>query len=148
MLDDERTRPTTHKAASADLWRVSLRAFISRSAANISAAAKANIEAAPQSPGFAVRAVMTLSALGDLDAAFAVAEGFLLRTGPLVGTLWTADTEMRVNDHAWRRTMNLFAPATAAMRADKRFRSLCDGMGMMRYWKERGIGPDAMFPIA
>jgi hypothetical protein len=43
--------------------------------------------------------------------------------------------------------MNLFTPATAAMRADPRFRALCEGMGMMAYWRKRGIWPDAMYHL-
>ena len=91
---------------------------------------------------------MNLSALGKLDEAFDVAEGFLLRRGPLVGNLRTAKEDMPGNDADWRRTMNLFTPATAAMRADPRFKRLCDGIGMTAYWRKRGIWPDPMFGLS
>lgn len=148
LLDDVRMRPSTYTPASGELLRVSLRALGSGSAADVAAAVTANIKASPQSGGSATRAVMTLSALGKLDAAFDVAEGFLLRRGPLIGTLWAAKNEVPVNDAHWRRTMNLFTPATAAMRADPRFKRLCDGIGMTAYWRKRGIWPDPMFRLS
>ena len=91
---------------------------------------------------------MILSSLKQLDAAFDVASGFLLRKGRFVAPLWPGTEQMAINDQQWRRTMNLFTPATAAMRGDPRFRSLCDGIGLTDYWRSRGIGPDPIFPIA
>ena len=147
LLDDIRMRPSTYTAASGDLYRVSLRALGSGSPADVAAAVAANVKAAPESGGAAPGAVMTLSALGKLDEAFDVAEGFLLRRGPLVGSLRTAKEDMPANDANWRRTMNLFTPATAAMRTDPRFKRLCDGIGMTAYWRKRGIWPDPMFRL-
>ena len=127
---------------------MSLRALGSGFPADVAAAVKANVAAVPRSSGFAVRAVMILSKLGALDEAFAAAEGFLLRRGPLIGSLRNAKEDMQVNDTNWRRTMNLFTPATAAMRSDPRFKRLCDGIGMTAYWRKRGIWPDPMFRLA
>ena len=148
LLDDLPMRPSNYTPASGELWRVSLRALGSSSPADVAAAVKASIASVPRSSGFAVRAVMLLSKLGELDGAFAAAEGFLLRRGPLIGSLRTAKEEMQVNDANWRRTMNLFTPATAAMRSDARFKRLCDGMGMTAYWRKRGIWPDPMYRLS
>ena len=148
LLNDIRMRPSTYTPASGEIWRVSLRALGSGAAADVAAAVKIHIEAAPRSSGFVVGAVMFLSKLGELDGAFAAAEGFLLRRGPLIGSLRTAKEEMPVNDTNWRRTMNLFTPATAAMRSDPRFEGLCDGIGMTAYWRKRGIWPDRMFRLS
>jgi DNA-binding winged helix-turn-helix (wHTH) protein/tetratricopeptide (TPR) repeat protein len=148
LLDDIRMRPSTYMAASGERARVSLRALGSGAPADVAAAVKANVKAAPQSGGSPPGAVMILSALGELDAAFDVAEGFLLRRGPLVGSLRNAKEDMPGADSNWRRTMNLFTPATAAMRADPRFKRLCDGMGMTAYWRKRGIWPDPMFRLS
>ena len=38
--------------------------------------------------------------------------------------------------------MMLWVPATRALRIDPRFRSLCDGMGMLDYWRTTGRRPD------
>jgi DNA-binding winged helix-turn-helix (wHTH) protein/Flp pilus assembly protein TadD len=148
LLDDVRMRPASYTPASGELWRVSLRALDSGSPADVAAAVKASIESVTLSSGFAGRAVMLLSKLGELDGAFAAAEGFLLRRGPLIGSLRTGKEEMQVNDNNWRRTMILFTPATAAMRADPRFKRLCDGIGMTEYWRKRGIWPDPMYRLA
>jgi len=148
FLDDIQIRPLTHMRATEEIWRISLRALGAGVRTDVTAAVAANIIAAPQSGGSAARAVMILSALGKVDAAFDVANGYLLRRGPLIGTLWTSKNEMPVNDVHWRRTMNLFTPATAAMRSDPRFEALCDGIGMTAYWRKRGIWPDPMFRLA
>jgi len=142
MIEDDRFRPSTFGPASARYWRSSLRALATRSEGDIAGARTVNLQLAPRSPGFAVAAMMVLSALGEIDSAFGVAQGALLRSGPLIGTIWAGNGEMPVNDQYWRRTMNLFTPATAAMRGDPRFRPLCDGMGMTVYWRQRGIWPD------
>jgi DNA-binding winged helix-turn-helix (wHTH) protein/Tfp pilus assembly protein PilF len=142
MIDDEAARPATLTPPAIALWRTSLRALDTRSGADVAAARAANLDAAPRSPGFAVNAAMVLSMLGKLDDAFAVAEGYLLRRGPLIGTQWTGSGQMPVNDQRWRRNMFLWTPATAAMRADPRFVALCDGIGLTEYWRRRGIRPD------
>ena len=148
FLDDIQIRPSTHKRATEDIWRISLRALGSGARTDVDAAVAAHIKAVPQSGGSAIMAVMILSALGKLDTAFDVADGFLLRRGPLIGTLWTGKNQMPVNDVNWRRTMNLFTPATAPMRSDPRFKSLCDGIGMTAYWRKRGTWPDPMFGLS
>ena len=148
FLDDIQMRPSTHTRATEGLWRISLRALGAGVPTDVAAAVAANIKAAPQSGNSAARAVMFLSALGELNAAFDVADGYLLRRGPLIGTLWAGKNEMPVNDTHWRRTMNLFTPATAAMRSDPRFEGLCDGIGMTAYWRKRGIWPDPMFRLS
>ncbi len=141
MFEDSAARPAKLPQPAIDLWRVSLKALDTRAPADIAAAREANVQAAPRSPGFAQNAIMVLSMLGELDAAFDVANGFFLRRGPLIGTLWTAGGQMPLNDMRWRRTMPLFIPATAPLRADPRFRDLCKGMGLTDYWRRR-VKPD------
>ena len=147
-LDDRNNRPPAYRRESIDFWRSSLRALQTRSRADVDAAVRVNLEAAPTSPYFATASMMVLSAIGQVDEAFAVAEGTLLREGKLIGTIWAGKNQMAVHDQYWRRTMNLFTPATAPMRADPRFKSLCDGMGMTDYWRERGIPPDPMYKLS
>jgi tetratricopeptide (TPR) repeat protein len=142
FLDEVASRPETLSETAVELWRVSLRALASGSAKDVTAARVANLSLAPRSPGFANNAMMTLSVLGELDAAFDVAFGTFLRRGPLIGTLWGGAGEMPVNTLRWRRPVALFIPATARLRADPRFAELCEGMGLTRYWRERRIRPD------
>lgn len=129
FLDEVASRPESLTETAIGLWRVSLRALASRSPGDVAAARQANVSLAPRSPGFANNAMMSLSMLGEIDAAFDVAFGSFLRRGPLIGTLWGGAGEMPVNTLRWRRTVALFIPATAPLRADPRFAELCEGMG-------------------
>jgi DNA-binding winged helix-turn-helix (wHTH) protein/Tfp pilus assembly protein PilF len=142
FLNEVASRPETLSRTAVELWRISLQALASGSSRDVTAARAANLSLAPRSPGFANNAIMTLSALGELDAAFDVAFGTFLRRGPLIGTLWGGAGEMPVNTLRWRRPVALFIPATARLRADPRFTELCKGMGLTRYWRERRITPD------
>ena len=148
LLDEVRSRPAFLRAPGVDLWRVSLRALRSRSVRDVAVAKAANIAAASRSPGFANNALMTLSMLGELDAAFAVAVGYFLRRGPLVTTLWGGAGELPVSALRWRRSMALFVPPTAPMRSDPRFDELMEGMGIAQYWRQRGVRPDYQLGIA
>lgn len=142
LLEDERSRPATLQPPGIELWSISLRALRSRSGADVAAARRANLAAAPHSPGFANNAMMTLSMLGELDAAFDVAFGYFLRRGPLISTLWGGAGELPVSALRWRRSMALFVPPAAPMRADPRFGALMDGMGVTLYWRQRHVRPD------
>jgi hypothetical protein len=47
------------------------------------------------------------------------------------------------DDTGWRVWIQwLFTPACAAMRADPRFLQLCEGIGLVDYWRSRGVRPD------
>lgn len=142
LLDEERSRPATLKQAAIELWRISLRALASRASADVEAARIANIRAAPRSPGFANTALHNLAMMGEIDAAFDVAFGYFLRRGPLVTTLWGGAGELPVSALRWRRTMALFVPPAAPLRADPRFEVLMEGMGIAEYWRQRRVRPD------
>ncbi len=142
MFDEGAVRPPMIGPGAVEVWRASLLALGTRAPADIAKARSANLMAAQRSPGYAINAVMVLSALGELDAAFTVTDGFFLRRGPLIGSLWTGHGQMPVNDQRWRRTMLLYTPACEALRLDPRFGELCDGIGLTRYWAARGVGPD------
>lgn len=142
LLDDKASRPVTLKAPAIDLWRISLVALQSRRPADIAAARSANLSAAPRSPGFANIAMHSLAMLGEIDAAFDIAFGYYLRRGPLIAAMWEGAGELPVSALRWRRSMALFVPPAAPMRADRRFAVLMDGMGITQYWRKRGVGPD------
>jgi hypothetical protein len=52
-----------------------------------------------------------------------------------------------VRSTAWRFAPWLFIPPTASLRADPRFNTLCDGIGLTEYWAKRGIKPDYQLGI-
>lgn len=146
-LENRVSLPPGYPSEMLNYWRVALRALESRAPADIGLVRRASVERAPKSAAVATASMMVLSSLGDVDTAFAIADGTLLRQGPLIGAITIGRGESAVTDFYWRRTMNLFTPATAAMRDDPRFRALCDGMEMTAYWRERG-GPDPMYRLS
>jgi hypothetical protein len=83
---------------------------------------------------------MALSFIGDIDGAFDVANNYLLFRNPVAATVSGAPP---VNSTSWRFTPGLFTPPTAPMRADPRFKTLCDGIGLTDYWRKRGVRPDS-----
>ncbi|WP_395622210.1 winged helix-turn-helix domain-containing protein [Sphingomonas daechungensis] len=141
MLDSKSTLPQSFSQDAVSLWRLSLPALGDRSAANIAQARDANLRAALKSPTLSYQAVMTLSALGEVDAAFDVANALLAfrKPGTAVGPPPAPDG---MRSTAWRFTPWLFTPPSEALRRDPRFRALCDGVGLTDYWSKRGVQPD------
>jgi len=142
MLNDEKKRPQDFTQAGIALWRVSLRALDQQSAANIALARSANRDAAKQDPKLAVQALMVLATLGDVDAAFDVANDLMLFRPADAPSAQTRSQLRPVRSTAWLFAPWLFTPPTAPLRTDARFKVLCDGIGLTDYWQERGIGPD------
>ncbi len=89
-----------------------------------------------------MHAILVLSELGELDAAFSVIDGLLLRRGQLITQSRTGEHLTPAQDPIWRQTMWLFTPATKALRADPRFGALTAAIGLDDYWRSRGIEPD------
>jgi DNA-binding winged helix-turn-helix (wHTH) protein/Tfp pilus assembly protein PilF len=125
-----------------DMWRAGLRALNNPSPATIAQARAACFAAARVSGELAGFAMMILSDLGDLNSAFEVANGNLLSRSAIVQAgkpaygRDPADAMQRINT-SW-----LFAPPCRAMRADARFMPLCRGIGLVEYWRRRGVTPD------
>jgi DNA-binding winged helix-turn-helix (wHTH) protein/Flp pilus assembly protein TadD len=142
MVNDEGGRPATMTGPGLANWRLSLKALETRAPADIAAARQSQLAGAVRSPGGAINGIMVLSTLGEIDAAFEVAAGYLMRRGTLIGPLRPQGGQMTVNDQRWRKTMMLFTPAVAAMQADPRFMTLCQGIGLTEFWRRRGTRPD------
>jgi DNA-binding winged helix-turn-helix (wHTH) protein/tetratricopeptide (TPR) repeat protein len=142
MLDDREGRPPTLAPPAVELWRRSLQALRTRAPADIAAAREAHLVATRRSTAGAVNAMMVLSMLGEVNAAFEVVRGYLLHYGSFVARQANDSTQLRVNDQQTPKTMMLFVPATQAMRADARFAGLCDELGFSDYWRRRGVTPD------
>lgn len=142
MVEEEEANPILLSSAAASVWRTSLVALDVRTPSAIAAARYANIEESKRTPAVAAWAILALSALGELDAAFDVANGFLLGSGPVIVRSRPGAKEPRFNN-GWRNSLGLFTPPAKAMRLDPRFRPLSDGLGLTDYWRRRGIGPDA-----
>jgi len=121
-------------------WRSGLDALESHVPSAIKSAEATLVNAARVSPTMANDMVMLLCALGLTDTAFAVTDGFLLWRGKLVSEKQASGKE--IDDYNRRMSQWLFTPPVAIMRADPRFRKLCDAFGLTAYWRARGVRPD------
>ena len=142
QVNDVETRPAGLSAARVGLLRTSMAALQSPGAAVVQAAVDANLDAARKGPGGSINAMMILSALGRLDAAFAVAEGYMLQHGPGITPLRTPGGPATATETRHRHSQVLFTPATSPLRADPRFLRLCEACGLADYWRQSGHGPD------
>jgi hypothetical protein len=124
------------------LWQPTIAGLQSAGSNASRDAARLQVEAANLSPGMSVLAIQVLALLGHVDAAFEVADGYLLRRGRRTSSLQSAPTEITVNDQRWRKTVMLFVPTTVALRSDRRFGTLVQAIGLEGYWRRRGILPD------
>jgi tetratricopeptide (TPR) repeat protein len=128
----------------ADLWRASLPALDRPSSANVAKAQEACNRAFEASGMATNEAILVLSQLRELDSAFDIASGSLLSRGPLVPRDQPGSHDT-AGDAGWRvNTQWMWTPPVAAMRTDRRFLPLCDGVGLSDYWKKRGVKPDYM----
>jgi tetratricopeptide (TPR) repeat protein len=127
-------------------WLPTLDAFAEPRPASIAKARDANLAAAQLNPGQATYAAMALSQLREVDAAFDVIDALLLSKGPLVANRPIVPRSFVANSPSWCRTQWLFMPPLAAVRRDARFGSLCEEIGLARYWRQRGVGPDTALP--
>jgi tetratricopeptide (TPR) repeat protein len=142
MIENEATKPQNFSDASIALWKTLLPALGTRSAAAIDKARLASLQGTDKDPSLTAQSVMTLSAVGDLDSAFAIADKLLLFRE--AGDATARDAKALPASTAWRFTPWLFTPPCAAIRVDPRFNELCEGIGLTDYWRKRGVRPDPL----
>jgi TolB-like protein len=134
MLDDPAMRALLGSAGAVDVERSSLRALASGGASDRNAAA-GHMRAAVEAGAFpAPLAVSQLSALGDVDGAFAAAN-----------RAFTPETMGAPKSLTWGESIGtevLFSPPAAAMRKDVRFMRLTARLGLVDYWRASGHWPD------
>ncbi len=148
LVKDQATTSLMITPTGVATWEVSLTALETRDPGDIANARAANLSAAPQSRGLAVHAILILAALQEVDAAYSIINGLLLRRGGLVTQVESGQGPSPASDPLWRQTQWLFTPATRSLRTDPRFVSLCDDIGLSKYWNGRGIVPDDGLPHA
>jgi DNA-binding winged helix-turn-helix (wHTH) protein/tetratricopeptide (TPR) repeat protein len=142
VAQDRSGRPPGIPEDEFALNEAAARAFITRSAGDVDAAVAMALAYARRGAGHAENAMQYASALGRLDEAFLVADGYYRgRRFPVGDVRFTREQAVytRLRD---RRTWRLFVPSTAAMRADPRFAELTQAIGLERYWRDAGVQPD------
>lgn len=142
LLDDTASRPSNLTAPSIASWRAALTAISTRAPSDVARAVEICTEAARLAPGLAANAIMFFSYLGELDAAYRVANGLFEARGTIIQQVRGRNVRDLYSTTQWGRTQFLFIPATAPFRADARFPDLCQRMGHVAYWQKRGIWPD------
>ena len=146
MLESPETRPQNYSPAGIALWRINLTALDQRTPSTINAAVKASVQASKQNLHLANQSVLALSGLGEIDAAFEIANALFAVQGA-TNALPRAGGQP-VKGTAWRFAPWLFTPPTASLRADPRFVAICDAAGLTEYWARRGIKPDYQLGIS
>lgn len=142
MVEEEQAKPVLLPPSAASVWHSSLIAIGEPTASAVASARMALVDGAKRTTAAASWAILALSALGELDAAFEVADGFLLDRGSVIVRPRPESRVPTIDGPGWRNTFGLFVPPTKPMRLDPRFRPLADGLGLSDYWRKRGIGAD------
>jgi DNA-binding winged helix-turn-helix (wHTH) protein/tetratricopeptide (TPR) repeat protein len=145
MMNDSSAVSDSHPVRP-EQWRPTFIALADPTSARIAEARRANLAAEQNNPGQAAYAAMTLSQLGELDAAFAVINALLLAKGPLVTRRSSAPHSFSANSPSWCRTQWLFMPPLGAVRGDPRFAVICNEIGLTKYWLAHRSGPDTSLP--
>lgn len=124
----------------AHYWRAALEALDQPSAINLARARAASIAGAQASAQLATEAVQAMSALRQIDTAFDIANGLLLSRGPIV---LHDSAALAASVASWRiGTQWVFTPPAVPMWRDARFLPLCEGIGLVDYWRRRGVKAD------
>jgi len=142
QIDDAEARPPGLSNAAVGLLRTSMRAIGSQDPVAIRAAVEGNLAAAAAGPSGTINAILILSALGRLDEAFSVVNGYMLRRGARVTPARAAGLQAVLTDTSHRHSQLLFVPVTAPLRADARFLPMCEACGLGDYWRRSGHRPD------
>jgi DNA-binding winged helix-turn-helix (wHTH) protein/tetratricopeptide (TPR) repeat protein len=110
--------------------------------AQVEAATRRVMAGVGQNVAAVVNAMMLLNLMGATDQAFELARAYYLEQGPIVAAMQWRPGQPVVPDQRRRKTNMLFTPSAAAMQRDSRFLPLMEQMGLVDYWRRRGIAPD------
>jgi tetratricopeptide (TPR) repeat protein len=143
LLDDIPRRPANLTQRSIASWRAGLNAIAERTPSRIAEAIEICSQSAQYAPGLAANAIMIFSHLGEVDAAYSVAEGLFEGRGSIIQRVRGKGINDVYSHPGWGRTQFVFTPAAKAFRDDPRFTAFCERLGHVKYWRTRLTWPDA-----
>lgn len=140
-IEDSAQRPSLPPPMVATL-RSAINAAATGSPSDISAASRQVMSGVERSVAAVVNAMMLLNLLKQTDTAFSLARAYYLEEGPIIAAVNWRPGQPLVPDQRRRKTNMLFTPTAAAMQRHPRFLPLMQDMGLVNYWKQRGVTPD------
>jgi DNA-binding winged helix-turn-helix (wHTH) protein/tetratricopeptide (TPR) repeat protein len=146
MIEDVDHRPPGLPSWDFDLSLAESRALLSRSKADIDAAAGFYRERARHSVGVAGNAAQFFTAVGRLDDAFAMLNALYFNRGFDVGIRSFSEEQGTYSERRNRATWLFWLPFMADLRADPRMAAIAQEVGLTDYWRKSGNRPD--FSIA
>jgi DNA-binding winged helix-turn-helix (wHTH) protein len=139
---DRRGDPGEHPPLIGEALVAMLRALTKR--ASTEEAIAAVLAAGARRQSSACLAIPMLAALGAIDPAFALAEGYLLGRGALKVPYRFGASQPGPKEMQSRYTSTLFYPSARSLWPDPRFAGLCREVGLMAYWRASGTRPDLL----
>lgn len=140
MGQDVANHPLNIPLADIEVHHLTAKAMLSGAPADVQAAVDAYMAAARRGVGYAENAIGSLSALGRVDEAHAVARALYFDEGfPMQEQRFASG---RYDVARRRRTHILFMPPARNLRRDARFPKLVADIGLTAYWKASGRAPD------
>jgi DNA-binding winged helix-turn-helix (wHTH) protein/tetratricopeptide (TPR) repeat protein len=139
LVRDPEMRPGSVDEVSVAELIALAEAIETREAARIAAVTRSLLASARRTAALANAAIRDLSALGQVDQAFAVANAYYFGRGFRVPDFPPPGDTVSQDQ---RQTRLLFEPVTAPLRRDPRFERLVRAIGLDDYWRASGIQPD------
>ena len=144
LVGDSANRPIGIPDRDFEIVELSVRAMATRRPADVEAAVRANMDAAPAGEGYCINAVKVSAHLDRLDEAFAAADALYFGRGFRVAPLFFTPQQGGYSPPERRPSEFLFSPPCRAMRAEPRFRNLLLETGLAGYWRSTGTRADLL----
>lgn len=140
LLEDPAGYPPNYLAGGElEVRRAVVAAAQSRSAGEAAGATGLLLAQIRAEPAAAPSTLQHIAALGALDIAFSICEGYFFGRGP-----WSSAIGRSPGGPENRYTGFLFSPLMAGLRNDSRFAPLVRTLGLSAYWRASRSSPDFM----